>query len=73
MIRELADIIHKQVCRRAAATADWSCPDFHHGDIHFEHFMAQAGELMDRLEPEIGSGNVIPCVRIFMEIMEVRP
>jgi hypothetical protein len=69
MIRELADIIHGQVCHHAAQQNEWTCPDYKHGDIHFEHFMSQAGELMDRLEPEIGSGNVIPCVRIFMEVM----
>ena len=68
MIQELAGIIHEQQCDLAARVAEWTCPNFKHGHEHFEHFMARAGELMDRLEPEIGSGNVIPCTRIWLEV-----
>lgn len=69
MIQELARIIHEQRCDRAARAGEWTCPDFKHGNKHYEHFMSQAGELMDRLEPDIGSGNVIPCVRIMLQVM----
>lgn len=58
MIQELADIIHAKQCHYP--TTDWTCQHFKHGNEHFEHFMSMAGELMDKLEPEIGSGNVIP-------------
>jgi hypothetical protein len=70
MIHELASIIHEQRCDRAATANEWTCPVFKHGHEHFEHFMSQAAELFDKLEPEIGSGNVIPVVRIMLAVFK---
>ena len=65
---ELADVIHDNSCGDISSMPGGQCKRYARGggEPHYDYYQAHAAELAAKLEPLIGSANVLPVVRILV-------
>lgn len=64
MIEELAAEIHAELCGDDSGR---NCPRFNSDSPHRDYYLACARAIYARLEPEIGSANVVLAVSVILD------